>query len=83
MIHISDILKDISTTNLSLYMNNDPVVDYIKTSNFDIKFFVEEGLDDDVVSLEELISYIELEDMGDAMIPGKEFSLDKSRLNLK
>ena len=80
MIHISDILKDISTTNLSLYMNNDPVVDYIKTSNFDIKFFVEEGLDDDVVSLEELISYIELEDMGDAMIPGKEYIIENNKL---
>ena len=80
MIHISDILKGVSTTNLSLYMNNDPVVDYIKTSNFDIKFFVEEGLDDDVVSLEELISYIELEDMGDAMIPGKEYIIENNKL---
>ena len=80
MIYISDIIKDVSTTNLSLYMNNDPVVDYIKTSDFDIKFFVEKGLDDDVVSLEELISYIELEDMGDAMIPGKKYIIENNKL---
>jgi len=80
MIYISDILKDVSTTNLSLYMNNDPVVDYIKTSNFDIKFFVEEGLHEDVVSLEELISYIELEDMGDAMVPGKKYIIENNKL---
>jgi len=80
MIHIANILKDVSTTNLSLYVNNDPVVDYIKTSDFDIKFFVEGGLHEDVVSLEELISYIELEDMGDAMVPGKQFIIKGNKL---
>ena len=80
MINISDIIEDVVTTNLSLYMNSIPVVDYIKTSDSDIKFFVAEGLDDDVVSLEELISYIELEDMGDVMVPGKNYTVENNKL---
>lgn len=80
MIHISDILKDVSTTNLSLYMNNNPVVDYVKTSNSDIKFFTGQESDNDTVSLEELLSYIELENMEATMVPGKNYIVENNKL---
>ena len=56
-----------------------PVVDFLKTSPTDIKFFIDREVDEEVV-FGELISYIELEGMENVSIPGKSYKIESNKL---
>ena len=56
-----------------------PVVDFIRTSPTDIKFFIDQEVAEEVV-FGELISYIELEGMENASIPGKGYRVESNKL---
>ena len=59
--------------------NLSPVVDFLKTSPTDIKFFVDREVNEEV-EFGELISYIELEGMENVSIPGKSYKIENNKL---